>query len=78
MGFAERSTVITHNKIDRLVQKMQFDYIFVRPSYFMKNLTTTLLLEILTECSTSLASGKAKFNWIDAEYNYKTTVQTSE
>ena len=40
---AEKSGVIPHNKIERLIQKIGFNYIFVRPSYFMQNLTTTIL-----------------------------------
>jgi len=62
---AEKSKVIPHNKIERLIQEIHFEYIFVRPSYFMQNLTTTLLPEILTKSSITLPSGKAKFNWID-------------
>lgn len=64
---AEKSKVIPHNKIERLVQELGFNYIFVRPSYFMQNLTTTLLPEILTKKSITLPSGKAKFNWIDVK-----------
>ncbi len=62
---AEKSNVIPHNKIERIIQNLGFDYIFVRPSYFMQNLTTTLLPEILNSKSITLPSGKAKFNWID-------------
>jgi uncharacterized protein YbjT (DUF2867 family) len=64
---AEKSKVIPHNKIERLIQELHFDSIFVRPSYFMQNLTTTLLPEILTKQSITLPSGKAKFNWIDVK-----------
>lgn len=64
---AEKSRMIPHNKIERLIQELQFNYIFVRPSYFMQNLTTTLLPEILSKKTITLPSGKAKFNWIDAE-----------
>lgn len=64
---AEKSKVIPHNKIERLVQELGFNFIFVRPSYFMQNLTTTLLPEILTKRSITLPSGKAKFNWIDVK-----------
>ena len=62
---AEKSKVIPHNKIERLIEELEFNYIFVRPSYFMQNLTTTLLPEILNERSITLPSGSAKFNWID-------------
>ena len=64
---AEKSKVIPHNKIERLIQELQFNYIFVRPSYFMQNLTTTLLPEILNNKSITLPSGKAIFNWIDVK-----------
>lgn len=62
---AEKSTVIPHHKIERLIQEMGFNFIFIRPSYFMQNLTTTLLTEISLKSSISLPSGKAKFNWVD-------------
>jgi len=63
----EKSTVIPHHKIERLIEKLCFDFIFVRPSYFMQNLTTALREEILNKRSITLPSGKAKFNWIDVE-----------
>lgn len=39
---AEKSKTIPHNKIERLIEKYGFDFIFLRPGYFMQNLTTTL------------------------------------
>ncbi|MGM0376202.1 MAG: NAD(P)H-binding protein, partial [Bacteroidota bacterium] len=38
---AEKSKVIPHNKIERLIMEDGPDYIFLRPGYFMQNLTTT-------------------------------------
>jgi uncharacterized protein YbjT (DUF2867 family) len=64
---AEKSKVIPHNKIERLIKSNDFKYIFVRPSYFMQNLTTTLLREILENQTITLPSGQAKFNWIDVK-----------
>ena len=64
---AAKSKVIPHNKIERLIQELGFNFIFVRPSYFMQNLTTTLLPEILKKKSITLPSGEAKFNWIDVK-----------
>lgn len=64
---AEKSKVIPHNKIERLIQELGFNSIIVRPSYFMQNLTTTLLPEIVKNKIITLPSGKAKFNWIDAK-----------
>lgn len=63
---AEKSRVIPHNKIEALIRELGFHFIFVRPSYFMQNLSTTLRQEILDDQSITLPSGKAKFNWIDA------------
>lgn len=64
---AEKSKVIPHNKIERIIQELGFNFIFVRPSYFMQNLTTTLLPEIINDKRITLPSGKAKFNWIDVK-----------
>ncbi len=59
--------MIPHNKIEKLIQEYKLDYVFLRPSYFMQNLTTTLLEDIKTKRQIILPSGKAKFNWIDIE-----------
>lgn len=64
---AEKSKVIPHNKIERLINENGLDFIFLRPSYFMQNLTTTLIGDIQTKREIILSSGKAKFNWIDIE-----------
>ncbi|HRZ96988.1 MAG TPA: NmrA family NAD(P)-binding protein, partial [Paludibacter sp.] len=48
-------------------QEYKLDYIFLRPGYFMQNLTTTLIHDIKTKRQIILPSGKAKFNWIDIE-----------
>jgi len=64
---AEKSKVIPHNKIEKLIQEYDLDYIFLRPSYFMQNLTTNLIEDIRTRRQIILPSGKAKFNWIDIE-----------
>lgn len=62
---AEKSSIIPHNKIEKLITSNGLDYIFVRPSYFMQNLTTTLIEDIIEKRRIILPSGKAKFNWID-------------
>lgn len=64
---AEKSKVIPHNKIERLILEYKFKYIFIRPSYFMQNLTTTLLVGIRDRKEIILPSGDAKFNWVDVE-----------
>ncbi len=62
---AEQSKIIPHRKIELLIQDCGLDYIFLRPSYFMQNLTTTLKREIENQRTISLPSGRAKFNWVD-------------
>jgi uncharacterized protein YbjT (DUF2867 family) len=62
---AESSAIIPHRKIELLVLQYQFDSIFVRPSYFMQNLTTTLLADIKAHNAIVLPSKNAKFNWVD-------------
>lgn len=59
--------MIPHNKIERLIQEAGLNYIFLRPSYFMQNLTTTLMQDIKTKREIILPSGQAKFNWVDVE-----------
>ena len=63
----EKSKAIPHNKIEQLIMDSGLDYIFLRPSYFMQNLTTTLLQDIQTKREIILPAGDAKFNWIDVE-----------
>lgn len=64
---AEKSKVIPHNKIEKLITDRGLDYIFLRPSYFMQNLTTTLRKDIQEKGKIILPAGKAKFNWIDVD-----------
>lgn len=64
---AEKSGVIPHNKIEKAIKAEGMRYIFVRPGYFMQNLTTTLLPEIQNERSITLPAGKGVFNWIDTK-----------
>jgi uncharacterized protein YbjT (DUF2867 family) len=64
---AEKSNVIPHNKIERMLIDSGISYIFLRPSYFMQNLTTTLYDDIARKRKIILPAGKAKFNWIDVK-----------
>lgn len=64
---AEHSKIIPHNKIERLILDSNLDHIFLRPSYFMQNLTTTLFDDIKEKNRIILPAGKAKFNWVDID-----------
>ncbi|MGB3651104.1 MAG: NmrA family NAD(P)-binding protein [Rivularia sp. (in: cyanobacteria)] len=64
---AEKSPIIPHSKIEKLIGEYGLNYIFVRPSYFMQNLTTILLSDIQNKRKIILPAVQAKFNWIDVE-----------
>lgn len=63
----EKSKVIPHHKIEKLIVDSGIGFIFLRPSYFMQNLTTTLLQDIVEKRQIILPAGNAKFNWVDVE-----------
>ncbi|PIY08903.1 MAG: NmrA family transcriptional regulator [Flexibacter sp. CG_4_10_14_3_um_filter_32_15] len=72
---AEEISFIPHAKIEKLLkesaekgkQKGVMSYTFIRPSYFMQNLTTTLKKDLEETNKIYLPAGKAKFLWIDAQ-----------
>lgn len=63
----ETSKLIPHNRIESAIRQLSFDYVFLRPSYFMQNLTTALLPDIKNRKHIALPAGDSKFNWIDVE-----------
>ncbi|MFW5877987.1 MAG: NmrA family NAD(P)-binding protein, partial [bacterium] len=56
---------IPHHKLEQLILTKGMDYVFLRPSYFMQNLTTTLIHEIKTENKIFIPSGNLRFTWVD-------------
>jgi uncharacterized protein YbjT (DUF2867 family) len=62
---AENQKFIPHHKIEKLILNERLEHVFLRPGYFMQNLTTTLLHEIKSENKIFVPSGNLKFNWID-------------
>ncbi|TVQ18313.1 MAG: NmrA-like family protein [Bacteroidetes bacterium] len=63
---AESQSFIPHHKLEKLILAYQMEYVFLRPSYFMQNLTTTLLYDIQKNKRIFMPSGKLRFNWVDA------------
>ncbi len=61
----EQQPRIPHYKLEKLIEDHGLDYVFLRPSYFMQNLTTTLLAEIREENKIYIPAGKLKFVWVD-------------
>ncbi|WP_114749712.1 NmrA family NAD(P)-binding protein [Pleomorphovibrio marinus] len=63
----EKSSIIPHHKIEKLLEQSGIAYTFLRPAYFMQNFNTTLKNDILTRNRVYLPAGKAKFNLIDVK-----------
>lgn len=60
----ESSTLIPHHKIERLIVKSGLVYTFLRPAYFMQNLTTTLRADLIKHQRVFLPAGDARFTLI--------------
>jgi uncharacterized protein YbjT (DUF2867 family) len=61
----EKSTIIPHHKIEKLIAESNIPYTFLRPAYFMQNFTTTLRDDIVNKKRVFLPAGKAKFTLVD-------------
>lgn len=61
----EKSKIIPHHKIEKLIIDSKIQYTFLRPAYFMQNFTTTLHYDLVNKKSIYLPAGNAKFTLID-------------
>jgi len=61
---ADRQGFLPHAKIERLIDGSGLPRTFVRPSYFMENLTTTLWGELREQQRIYLPASDLKFDWI--------------
>jgi uncharacterized protein YbjT (DUF2867 family) len=61
----EKSAIIPHHKIEKLIVASGIPYTFLRPAYFMQNFTTTLHDDLVKKRRIFLPAGKAKFTLID-------------
>lgn len=64
---AEKLKRIPHSQIERLILKYNMDWVFIRPSYFMQNLTSTLYHEIKQDNTLYMPSKDLKFTWVDVK-----------
>lgn len=62
----ENNSVTPHYKIEKLIVASGISYTFLRPSFFMQNLTTTHLKEIAEQSEIFIPAGKGKTNFVDA------------
>jgi len=61
----EKSKIIPHHKIEKLILDSKIPFTFLRPAYFMQNFTTTLRNDLVNNQRIYLPAGQAKFTIID-------------
>ena len=61
----EKSKIIPHHKIEKLIIKSKIPYTFLRAAYFMQNFTTTLKNDLVKKRRIYLPAGNAKFTLVD-------------
>jgi uncharacterized protein YbjT (DUF2867 family) len=61
----EKSIIIPHHKIEKLIVESGIAYTFLRPAYFMQNFTTTLRNDLVQKKRIFLPAADAKFTLID-------------
>ena len=61
----EKSKIIPHHKIEKLIVESNIPYTFLRPAYFMQNFTTTLHTDLVKHHRIFLPAGNAKFTLVD-------------
>ncbi len=61
----EKSKIIPHHKIEKLIVESKIHYTFLRPAYFMQNFTTTLQHDIVENKRIFLPAGHSRFTLVD-------------
>ncbi len=64
---ADKMTFLPHAKIELDIDKVGFERVFLRPSFFMENFSKQHRQEILIEDRISIPAGNAKINFIQAK-----------
>jgi len=63
----EKSKIIPHHKIEKLITDNKIAYTFLRPAYFMQNFSTMLRSDLVYKHRIYLPAGHAKFTLIDVD-----------
>lgn len=64
---AEKNSKTPHHKIENHIKELGLGYTFLRPSFFMQNLTSTHREEIKNHNQIFVPAGKGKINFVDTE-----------
>jgi uncharacterized protein YbjT (DUF2867 family) len=63
----EKSTIIPHHKIEKLIVDSKIPYTFLRPAYFMQNFLGSLHHDLVANKRIFLPAGNAKFTLVDVQ-----------
>lgn len=62
---AANNPIVPHHRVERTIVELDIPYTFLRPSFFMQNLTTTHLREVRDEHRIFVPAGGGTTNFID-------------
>ncbi len=71
----EKSTIIPHHKIEKLIVESGIPYTFLRPAYFMQNFIGNLKNDLVARKRIFLPAGKSKFTLVDVQDLGKVTAE---
>jgi hypothetical protein len=63
----EKSSLIPHNQIEKMIEDSKIPYTFLRPAYFMQNFLTSLHEDLVMKKRIFLPAGNARFTLIDVQ-----------
>jgi uncharacterized protein YbjT (DUF2867 family) len=62
---ADKNSVVPHRKVEDYLKSKKTAWTFIRPSFFMQNLTTTHLAEIRDKSEIFVPAGSGRTNFVD-------------
>jgi uncharacterized protein YbjT (DUF2867 family) len=63
---AQGNPVVPHRKLELAIEKLELPHVFLRPSFFLQNLSTTHLQDILKRDDLFVPAGNGRTSFIDA------------
>jgi uncharacterized protein YbjT (DUF2867 family) len=63
---AQNNPVVPHRKLELAIEKLELPHVFLRPSFFLQNLSTTHLQDILERNDLFVPAGNGRTSFIDA------------
>jgi len=61
----EKNPVTPHHQIEAMIERLEIPYTFIRPSFFMQNLSSTHLYDLQANHDLFIPAGRAKTGFID-------------